>query len=207
MDLDLAKMDEIVFGGRAETKGRPAKAGTEVGIVRSLTEADIPALEFGQQLVPTAKPSGPSQLKHAHHQVARLLAEGRPIVEISLISGYTPEYIGQLQKGGDFLELVKYYDSQRDAIFVDTVERMKSLGITTLNKLQSALEDDAAVWTKRELMEMAELMLLKPGQGRPGLGQGGGPATPGVSISVKFISASAQPELIDITPEAEGDGG
>lgn len=205
MDLDLAKMDEIVFGGRTETRGRAQKPGLEVSIVRSLGVEDIPALEFGQQLVPTAKQPGPSQLKHAHHQVARLMAEGRPLVEISLISGYTPEYLGQLKQGLDFQELMKYYDSQRDAIFVDTVERMKSLGITTLNKLQSQLEDDANVWTKRELMEMAELMLLKPQQQRPGGGSGA--SAPGVSISVKFVSAAAQPELIDITPEADGEEG
>jgi hypothetical protein len=205
MDLDLAKMDEIVFGGRPASQGRAARADLEVSIVRSLVEEDIPALESAKALVAGPKPSGPSQLKSAHHQVARLLAEGREIVDTALITGYTPQYIHSLKQGGDFQELMKYYSVQREQIFVDTLERMRQLGITTLERLQVQLEDDACVWTKRELMEMAELMLLKPQvAAQRGQGQGGQPAGPGVVVNVKFISAGPQPELLDITPEGQG---
>lgn len=202
MDLDLAKMDEIVFGGRAPTQGRSARADLEVTVVRSLGEDDIPALESAQALVSAPKPAGPSQLKSAHHQVARLLAEGREAVDVALITGYTPQYIHSLKQGQDFQELMKYYSVQREQIFVDTLERMRQLGITTLERLQVQLDDDACVWTKRELMEMAELMLLKPLQSRPGQGSGGGaPSGPAVVVNVKFVGAEAQPELLDITPE------
>jgi len=201
MDLDLAKMDELVFGGRASSQGRPARAEVEVTVVRGLTAQDIPALEHGHQLVPTPKPSGPSALKHAHHQVARLLAEGRELVEISLITGYTPEYIGLLKHGGDFQELMRYYDTQRQMVFVDTLERMKTLGITSLERLQVLLEDDSSAWTKRELMEMAELMLIKPGQQRGGLTAPGSNA-PGVVVNVKFVSAGVpEGSMLNITPD------
>lgn len=206
MDLDLTEMDEIVFGGRGPTQGRPVRADLEVTVVRSLGEEDIPALELGKQLVPGSKPIGPSQLKSAHHQVARLLAEGRELVDVSLITGYTPQYIHSLKQGGDFQELMKYYSTQREQIFVDTLERMRVLGITTLEKLQGQLEDDQVVWTKRELMEMAELMLLKPQVAAQKQQGQGAPSGPAVVVNVKFISAAAQPEMLDITPEAEGQG-
>jgi hypothetical protein len=201
VDLDLAKMDEIVFGGRGPSQGRAARADLEVSIVRSLVEEDIPALELAKALVAAAKPIGPRQLKSAHHQVARLLAEGRELVDVALITGYTPQYIHSLKQGGDFQELMKYYSVQREQIFVDTLERMRQLGITTLERLQVQLEDEACVWTKRELMEMAELMLLKPGYAKGANGGAAVPAQPGVVVNVKFISAGPQPELLDITPE------
>jgi hypothetical protein len=203
--MDLAEMDEIVFGGRAPSQGRSARQDLEVTVVRSLEEADIPALENAQALVSAGKPTGPLQLKSAHHQVARLLAEGRELVDVALITGYTPQYIYSLKQGQDFQELMKYYSVQREQIFVDTLERMRQLGITTLERLQVQLDDDACVWTKRELMEMAELMLLKPMQQRPGQGQNGGaPAGPAVVVNVKFTRAEEQPEIeaemLDVTP-------
>lgn len=202
-------MDEIVFGGRAPTQGRSARADLEVTVVRSLGEEDIPALESAQAIVSAGKPTGPAQLKSAHHQVARLLAEGREIVDVALITGYTPQYIHSLKQGQDFQELMKYYSVQREQIFVDTLERMRQLGITTLERLQVQLDDDACVWTKRELMEMAELMLLKPHQGHSQGPGGSAPAGPSVVVNVKFTRAAEQPELepepmLDITPSRAG---
>jgi hypothetical protein len=207
MDLDLVKMEEAVFGGRGSTQGRTARPDLEVSVARPLTAADIPALERGTALVQGAKPTGPSQLKSAHHQVARLIAEGRELVEIALITGYTPQYVHSLKEGQDFQELIKFYGTQRELIFVDTLERMKTLGITTLERLQVQLEDETVVWTKRELMEMAELMLLKPQAVAQKNGGGGATGTPGVVVNVKFVSAGATEALLDITPaEVEGNG-
>ena len=206
--MDLAEMDELVFGGRGPSQGRKARLDLDLTVVRGLTAEDIPALESGQQLVPSPRPAGPAALKHAHHQVARLLAEGRELVEISLITGYTPEYIHSLKGGRDFQELMGYYAQQREMVFVDTLERMKTLGITSLERLQGMLEDDSNAWTKRELMEMAELMLLKPHASRQAPASGGNVAgSPGVVVNVKFVAAGPGPgpsgPLLDVTPSEE----
>ena len=88
--------------------------------------------------------------------------------------------------------------------------RMRDLGIASIEELQSRLDEKPEDWSRRELMELAELMLVKPmaaSQRSPGQG---GAAGAGVAINVKFVNSpnsSALP-VIDgeiIPPESEID--
>jgi hypothetical protein len=165
-------------------------------IVRSLTEDDLGALQ-----APSALGSAPipiQALRASHHQLAQLLAQGRPDTEISLITGYSASRISILKSDPTFSELLASYRNVREKVFVDTLERMKVLGLSTLDELQERLESAPEKWSNRELMEMAELM-LKPQFPTAGSGFGAGPGAasggvPPVTVAVQFIK-SETPQL------------
>jgi hypothetical protein len=149
---------------------------------------DMPLL---QVRVPAPKQTL-TQIRHTHHQLARLLATGTKEQEASLITGYKPTYISVLKGDPSFQDLMEYYAAQREQIFVDVVERMRSLGLATIDELQARLEEEPDEFSRRELMELAELMLIKPMSARTPL-HTVAPVAP-VSLSVKFVTAQPPPE-------------
>lgn len=171
-----------------------------VEVVRSLTEADLPTL---QNPSPTSTAPVPIQkLRSSHHQLAQLLAQGRPDPEVALISGYSYGRIATLKADPSFRELLAGYQAIRNQIFVDTLERMKILGLSTLDELQERLETAPEKWTNRELMEMADLMLVKPRTASSGAvgGTGTGSAV-GVAIQVQFVKSDTPSLQIEGTAE------
>ena len=157
-------------------------------VVRELGEADLPALRDpgvigspGQRI---------AKLSYSHHQLARILAQTGDQVAACLATGYSQAYVSTISNHDPaFQELLAYYAAERQAIFTDTLERMKTLGIDTLEKLQDRLHDGKAEWSNRELMEMAELLLVKPMRATAGgglIGPSGPPS--GVTVNVKFVS-------------------
>jgi hypothetical protein len=118
------------------------------------------------------------------------------------LTGYTPAYVSVLKDDPSFQELVAHYAMQEELHHVDVLERMKMLGLHTLDTLQERLETEPDAFSNRELMEQAELMLVKPlvatrGGILPGVAAG--PSSNGVTVSVNFIgSASPQPQPSDL---------
>lgn len=198
---------ESVSIGPARGNRRRA-AELEITIIRPLTEDDLPKLQSPDPLSSTAIPI--QSLRASHHNLAQLLAQGRPDSEVALLTGYSPSRISILKSDPTFAELLSSYKDVREAVFVDTLERMKILGLSTLDELQERLEADPASWSKRELMEMADLMLVKPKLATP-LGQssalGGsvtvspGNAALGVSINVQFVKSDTPPLTIEHDPQ------
>jgi hypothetical protein len=184
-DSSLALLEELNLGSARGAKRVPAPLTVE--IVRSLTEEDLPKLLEPPPI--ESRQRGLVQIRHSHHQLAQLLAKGSGHTEASLVTGYSMSYIWTLQQDPSFVELLAHYQKEREAVFIDVLERMKSLGISTLEVLQERLEDSNEAWTKRELMEMAELMLLKPHQTRGPAGFGASGGAPAVSVNVKFVTA------------------
>ena len=180
-------------GGR-----RPRKKSVMWEVIRSLTLEDIPLLNTS---LPAPRATL-SQIRHTHHQLARLLAEGRANNDAALLTGYSPTYVSILKDDPSFQDLVAHYTMQEELHHVDVLERMKMVGLATLDTLQERLEEDPNGFTNRELMEQAELMLVKPMVAtRGGIlpGVAAGPASNGVSISVNFIGQQTpkpQPEDI-----------
>lgn len=219
----LAELDELVFGGPQgsatpvlspsplgqATRGRKSKP-LDIATIRDLTAQEVSQLPDLAPLVAYPSIKLPSDLKHSHHQLARLLALGKEIVDVSYITGYSCGYIQEIRKGRDFAELETYYSTQREQMFIDTLERMKVAGICSLDKLMAKLEDEGEVWSKRELMDMTELLLVKsqnPTRGNAFPGNSGvGPAGNGVNINVSFVTAPGQSssilgQVIELVPE------
>ena len=180
-------------------RGRPR-------VVRSLDESDLPRL-MGTEPQAKPKPSGLQHIRHSHHRLAQLVAQGRPAAEISLITGYAPVYISILKGDPSFKELVAHYSEEREAVFVDVLERMTALGLSTLEELQARLADAPEKWTKRELMDMAELMIVKPMRAA-GAVIGARQQGAAVSVEVNFVQAQPRPEagVVDLEYEDLGPG-
>lgn len=202
-----------VRGGR-----RPRKKAILWEVIRSLNmpdpetgdQGDLPLLSNS---LPAAKQTL-TQIRHTHHQLAQLISTGAEQSECSYITGYSPSYISILKGDPTFKELVEYYSAQREHMFVDAIERMRSLGINTLEVLQTRLEEDDSQFSNRELLEQAELMLIKPMAATRGLIPPGGPRAAdgsgsGVQVNVNFIQtqprepAPTQGDVIDMKPTAK----
>ncbi len=173
-------LDEIVLGS---ARGGKAGKPLQVEVVRSLTEADLPLLQSAppaNAVVPTIR-----NLRHSHHQLAQLLAKGLPQVEVGLITGYSQSYISSIKTNDPaFRELLAYYETQREIVFADMLQRMQTLGLEFVDELRERLHEAAADFTNREIMEAIDLLGIKT---RPGAGGGGGNA-PNVAVSVQFVS-------------------
>jgi hypothetical protein len=198
---DLQLLEELVLGTAAG--GRRKAAPLEVARVRALEPDDLELL----QNPPNANlPIRPLQtIRHSHHQLARLIAAGKADQEISLITGYSPSYISSLKGGQDFKDLIAYYGAQKELIFVETMERLKIVGLNTLDELQKRFEEAPEQFTNGQLMELIDLTLIKPTKAQVGLtpAGSGGPVT----VNVQFVSGAApQAQVIDGTSREVDDG-
>lgn len=195
-ELSVELLDSIALG--SARGGKKATLPLTIDQIRPLTPDDIPLLLAPPPILNPTR--GPLQLRHSHHQLARLIASGSEMTEVSLITGYSLSYISVIKGDPAFKELLSYYDKQREMIFVDVVERMRSLGLNTLEELAARLENEPESWSRRELMEMAELMLLKPltaaAQARSG---GGVPGAP-ITLNVTFEGTN-QTQIIEAPPK------
>ena len=163
--------------------------GTELEceVVRQLLPTDLQALLERASAPLDSKSSLLGKVRHAHHRLAMLVVQGLDTVEISFITGYSTNYINGLRRDPTFSELLDYYAIERDKVFVDTLERMKQIGVTVLDELQSRLAEGPEKWSNREMMEMAEMMLLRPIASHQ---TGQSPAGSGVVVNVKFVQSS-----------------
>jgi hypothetical protein len=178
---------------------RQRTAPPQVEVIRSLGADDLHLLTAPLSEPLPAKPL--SKLKHSHHEAARLMAIGTPDVEISLYTGYNNTYLSTLRSSDPaFQELLSHYADHQEQKHVDVVERMRQLGLDSLEVLQDRLNSDENGWSRRELMELADLMLLKPIQATRSVGAGGsGPVSP-VQIAVNFVTAPDSTKVIEHQP-------
>lgn len=203
---DLELLEEIVLGNAAG--GRRKAEPLAVVRVRALTAEDLPLLQNPPSQGQTVRPL--QQIRHSHHQLARLLAAGKAQEEISLITGYSPAYISSLKSGQDFKELISYYANQKEMIFVEVMERMKAVGLNTLDEIQRQFEENPDSFTTQQKMDLVELMLVKPmrvaaeqaGQSRP---------ASGVTVNVNFVKSAetielenSSGEIIEVEPRLVG---
>lgn len=194
-EVNLAPQ-EVTFGDARG--GRKPCAPLAFEVLRALEPGDLQALSEAV----AAPAQRLLQIRQPHHALARLLCEGRDQVEVSLITGYSPAYISSIQNDPAFAELMGYYGTQREQVFIDTLERLKSLGLTSAQELARRLEEAPEKFSNREIMELTELALVKPvAAANTGKGQGAG-AGAGVSIQVSFVGTGPQP--IDVTPRRGG---
>jgi len=195
----LARLDLDDLGlGLPPAVGR-RRAPLSLAYCRDLTEADVKAMWTAPKL-PVASQQL-VKLRNTHHMLARLLAEGRPNEECSLITGYTPNRISVLKQDPAFQELVIYYEGQVKVQFLDVHARLAALGMATVDELQQRLEDDPSAFKNRELMELAQ-MLLDRTVAPAAAGRGGSNGTgPGLNINIVFKKPEHGATVIDVTPE------
>lgn len=175
MDLEMA------FGPAQSRRG----ARLDVEVVRPIRPEDVPVILALQSTSPTQTLK---KVTNAHHRLAQLIAQGKENGEVALLTGYDPAYISKIKSDPTFAELVTTYAGERKIVFADVLERMKMLGLSTLDELQSRLADEPEKWTKNELMNLAEMLLVKPMAAK---GQQGGGGGSGVNINVNFVDPAS----------------
>lgn len=176
--------------------GRRVAQPLAIELVRSLTVEDVPLLENPPPVGSESRAI--AELRSTHHSLAQVLAKGHTNEEAALITGYSPSRISILRSDPAFAELLSHYQVMREQVFVDVLDRMKVLGLSTLEELQSRLEQRPEGFTARELMEMTELLLIK---GRTGVaGAAGGERGPQGGnlpiINVSFVSADPKQSIV-----------
>lgn len=191
---DAELLDELTLGSGRGGR-RPAKP-LFGQVVRQIDGRDLEEL-MSPTNIPVEKPV--QAIRHAHHQLAQLLAKGVAQEEISAITGYSPSYVSQMKSMPMVAELVAHYATQRAQQFVDVAERMKVLGISAIEELQQRLMDDPNGWTKRELVELAKCMTGDASSRAAGANSGNGAVAPPVSLSIQFVTPAPQPLAATIT--------
>lgn len=157
-----ALIDEVL--SPPPPRGRKAQP-LEISFRRELNEADVQALwdvpEGG--LESTTRPL--VKLRYQHHYLARLLAEGRSGADCALYTGYDPSRISILKQDPAFSELITYYKTQVDEVYVNVHERLAALGLNSAEELMDRLDVQPEKFTNRELMELSALGLDRAGFG------------------------------------------
>jgi hypothetical protein len=184
-------IDEIVLG--SARGGRIIASELFVDVVRPLTPEDVPMLNMP---VKSSLP-GTQTIRHSHHKLAQLIVQGIDQETCSLMTGYAPSVVSNLQRDPAFQELIAYYRSERQIVFVDVLERMKVLGLSTLDELQHRLELEPEKFSKRELLEMAKLLLIEP----QNKSAGGGQAPSALTLNVEFVTATPVQPVVTIDQE------
>lgn len=178
--------------------GKRIAAPLELEVVRELTAEDLPALQAPAPLgatVPSIK-----SIRASHHRLAELVAKGTPAVEISAHTGYSQSYICNIQRSPAFAELVDYYSMQNQQLYVDAMERLKTLGLSSVEELQQRLDDNPEKFSPRELMELTALALIKPLEAKRGFQTSTGSGGSAPLVEIKFVGTAPNNTLVDVTP-------
>lgn len=167
----LAKTDTGLEALISEVMGPPPSRGRRPTLQitacykRDLNQSDIRALWDLPNGALESTTGTLVKLRFQHHALARLIAEGRPDTESSLITGYDPARISILKRDPAFSSLVQYYKEQVKEVFVNVHERLAALGLNTVEELMQRLDETPDSFTNRELMELAALGLDRSGVG------------------------------------------
>lgn len=191
-------MDDILDIALLAPIPRSGKGKAELALVvdRELGEGDLADLASAPKI---GGSSAIARLKHSHHLLARLLAEGRPAVECSYVTGYCESRISILKDDPAFQELIAYYKQQNEAIYLDVHQRLASLGISAMEELADRLEDKPQVFTEKGLMDLIELTMDRSVAPSKGVAKGGGGGAPagGLNLTVNFVAAKHEGVTID----------
>lgn len=165
---DHGIVTELFFGsGPHGDPGRAALTGSlpkehHVAYGRDLTEGDMEALAL-------PRPNGPARtlqrIHSSHHALARSLAVGMKATEASLVTGYSPGRISQLQRDPAFQALVADYSAEARSVFADFGARIMNLGLDGIEKLHERLHDHEEQWTVNSLLDLVKMCADRSGFG------------------------------------------
>ena len=115
---------------------------------RSLTEGELKDITAPQGTPVVAR------LRHSHHALARMLAQGVRPSEAAAATGYAVSRISTLQQDPAFVELVEFYKHQVEGKFLDMSERLAALGMDAVQELQTRLDETPDKFTVGQLLDI-----------------------------------------------------
>lgn len=208
------------------SRGRGSMVALTLTYVRDLTEADLAMLAGGARL-PSVR-ERIEALTHRHHLAARMIADGMKPSDVAYATAYSTATIAALRNDPAFRDLLAYYAGQKEQVYLDVHQRLGSLGMAAVDKLQGRIEhldvigEDALADAKAEvqrkimpngtLLQIAEMALdrsIAPAKGGPN-GPGRDPRDVGGGLVVNLNFSDQGPskanKVVDVTPSESPDG-
>ena len=105
------------------------------------------------------------RLRHRHHLLARLIAQGTKDGDVAAISGYDPSRISVLKSDPAFKELIAHYKTQVDEVFISVHERLLTLGLSSIDEMTDRIEANPEAFSTQDLMELIKLSADRIGAG------------------------------------------
>lgn len=145
---------------------QPAVVGTKV---RDLTPADHAALKTTKKGALQTQVNTVAKMRETHHQLAKLVAEGRRNEDISRIMGYSPSYISSIKSDPTFAELVNHYKTIDDANFRETQqtlhERLQATAMVAAEEMLERVTTQPQAFTNNELLDTIKTAADRTGYG------------------------------------------
>lgn len=148
-----------LFPVSMRTRGRPSKQ-VEASIERDITPADLKLLD-----APRPQISAVKTLRDSHHAVARLVAAGFRLVQISADTGYSLSRISVLLKDPAFIELVEFYRLQEGEYTDKLRSRLGALAGDVVAELTARIDAGAEDITADELVKIGKFAADRAGHG------------------------------------------
>jgi hypothetical protein len=104
-----------------------------------------------------------NRIREKHHSVARLIASGMTQRLVATVTGYTEGYLSVMLNAPGMQELISYYRSGHDAAHQVVVERLRSVAMKSIEKLDERLDSDDV--EDSTLLAAAKLGLDRAGHG------------------------------------------
>lgn len=134
-------------------------------VIEGILEPDDLRQIVGNALAPTEyikpaeeNPNDLKKLREKHHSVARMIAGGMQQRMVAMISGYDEAYLSTLLNAPSMQELVEMYRIQNGSNAQLVIEKLQTVGVTALEKLQERLDSEAGL-NNNELIQVAKLGL------------------------------------------------
>lgn len=108
-------------------------------------------------------PTDLKKIREKHHSVARMISSGLTQRMVASLCGYSESYLSVLLNQPAMIELIELYRIQRGASAEVVVEKLKSVGLKAIERLEEKLEADEL--SNQELLGAAKLGLDRGGHG------------------------------------------
>ncbi len=199
-------LDEPTAGGPDCDIGA-SRAALGLIFLRELGPEDL--AEALRASPPALPPSGEVlRIRHTHHTIARLMATGEKNTTISAMTGFSLARLSTFRRDPAFQELVAFYQTKKDEIFVDVHKQLARVGGLALELIEDRLEKDGDSIPLKELREvMREVFERSVAPAKSATSTNNAPA----NVQITFVEApqaprltaapQASPALIDITPK------
>lgn len=146
---------------KAETTKGKQLSPLEIEVLGAIDVQDL--VERSVQPVETSQAPKLARLRQIHHEIARMLSSGLTETEVAASTGYSQSRISILKADPSFKELLAYYASRQEEIFVDVRKRLAMLGTDAVAELQDRLDFKPDSLTNTQLIEITKASLDRAG--------------------------------------------
>lgn len=115
------------------------------------------------EVIPPAKPPSIARLRESHHAVARLIAKGLRVAEVSSQTGYSISRLSILQNDPSFIELVAFYREDSERVSKEMEAQFLLVGLDFMQELHERLLDSPNELSDAMILEAAKQFLDRAG--------------------------------------------